>query len=137
MAASARQSSRQAITSVADAILVTVPTREGGRYLLLELEHAVAISRMTGLYALLFKRLSRRHEGARGEIGVARIECSRTQWQKHCEECGDDGKRPLATFHGPASRHEGRPGLCAGCHLWLSMQFRPDHSDDEYRSIRG
>ena len=79
MVARARQSYRQAITSVAGAILVTVPTREGGRYLLLELEHAVAISCMTGLYALLFKRLSRRHEGARGEIGVARIECSRTQ----------------------------------------------------------
>src|ERR1700726_3159789 len=30
--------------------------------------------------------------------------------------------------------HEGRPGLCAGCHLRLSMQFRADHSDDEYRS---
>jgi hypothetical protein len=38
---------------------------------------------------------------------------------------------------GLRTRHERRPGLCAGCHLWLSMQCRPDHSDDEYRSIRG
>jgi hypothetical protein len=49
--------------------------------------------------------LSRR-KGERGEIGVTRIECFRTQRQKECEEYGDDGKRPLATFHGPASLAE-------------------------------
>ena len=62
---------------------------------------AVAISRTTGIYALLFSGLSRR-KGERGEIGVARIECSSTQRQKKCEEYGDDSKRPLVTFHGPA-----------------------------------
>jgi hypothetical protein len=62
---------------------------------------AVAISRTTGIYALLFSGLSRR-EGERSGIGVARIECSGTQGQKHCEEYGDDGKRLFAIFHGPA-----------------------------------
>jgi hypothetical protein len=36
---------------------------------------AVAISRTTGIYALLFSGVSRR-EDARGEVGVARIEFS-------------------------------------------------------------
>ena len=66
---------------------------------------AVAISRTTGIYALLFSGPSRR-EGGRGDIGVARIERSRTRWQKHGEECGDDGKRSLAKFHGSASSVE-------------------------------
>ena len=48
-----------------------------------------------------FSGLSR-HEGEIGEVGVARIQFSRTRGQKHCEECGDDGKRPLATFHATA-----------------------------------
>src|SRR5262249_61753556 len=39
-------------------------------------------------------------EDTRGKIGVARIECFNTQRQKHCEEEGDHGKRPLAAFHG-------------------------------------
>jgi hypothetical protein len=59
----------------------------------------VAIACTTGVYALLFSRLSGR-EGTRCKIGVARIECANTQRQKHCEEKGDDGKRPFATFHG-------------------------------------
>jgi hypothetical protein len=59
---------------------------------------AVAISCTTAIYALLFTGVSRR-EGGRAEIGVTRIECSRTQ---ECEDCGDDCKRPLAKFHGPA-----------------------------------
>ena len=50
----------------------------------------VAIACTTGVYALLFSRLSGR-EGTRGKIGVARIECSNTQQQKHCEEEGDHG----------------------------------------------
>ena len=63
------------ITSVAGAILVNAPTL-GGWYLLQG--QAVAISRTTGIYAFLFSGLSRR-KGERGEIGVTRIECSRTQ----------------------------------------------------------
>jgi hypothetical protein len=59
---------------------------------------AVAISCTTGIYALQFSGLSRR-EGERDEIGVARIKCCGIRRQK---EYGDDGKRPLATFHGPA-----------------------------------
>src|SRR5262249_18297079 len=59
----------------------------------------VAIACTTGVYAFPFSRLSGR-EGTRGKIGVARIECSNTQRQKHCEERGDDSKRPLAAFHG-------------------------------------
>jgi hypothetical protein len=51
---------------------------------------AVAISCATGIYALLFCGLSRR-EGEGCEIGVARIERSLTQCQKHCEEYEDDG----------------------------------------------
>jgi hypothetical protein len=39
-------------------------------------------------------------EGARGDIGLARIECSDIQRQKHREDDGDDGKRPLGAFHG-------------------------------------
>jgi hypothetical protein len=59
---------------------------------------AVAISRTTGIYAFLISGLSRR-KGERGEIGVARIEYSRTQCQKRCEEYKDDDKGPPATFH--------------------------------------
>ena len=86
------------MTSVASAILVYTPTLEGW-YLLQGL--AVAISCTTAIYALLFSGVSRR-EGERTEIGVARIECSSAQRQKKCEEYGDDSKRPLVTFHGPA-----------------------------------
>jgi hypothetical protein len=66
----------------------------------------VAIACTAGVYAFAFSRLSGR-EGPRGKIGVARIkigvariDCSNTQRQKHCEQGGDDGKRPLAAFHG-------------------------------------
>src|SRR5215510_2205035 len=70
-----RSTSWTSITSVAGAILVDAPTL-GGWYLLQG--QAVAISRTTGIYALLFSGLSRR-KGGRGETGVTRIECSRTQ----------------------------------------------------------
>src|SRR6266852_759360 len=70
-----RSTSWTSITSVAGAILVNAPTL-GGWYLLQG--QAVAISRTTGIYALLFSGLSRR-KSERGEIGVTRIECSRTQ----------------------------------------------------------
>jgi hypothetical protein len=62
----------------------------------------VAIACTTGAYALLFSRLSGR-EGTRCKIGVARIECFNTQRQKHCDDEGDDGKRPFAAFHGSTS----------------------------------
>ena len=65
-----RQLSLHSITSEAGAILVNAPTL-GGWYLLQG--QAGAISRATGICAFLFSGLSRR-EGARGEIGVARIE---------------------------------------------------------------
>jgi hypothetical protein len=65
------------MTSVAGAILINAPTL-GGWYLLQG--QAVAISRTTGIYALPFSGLSRR-KGERAEIGVARIECSRTHDQ--------------------------------------------------------
>ncbi|SIO15263.1 hypothetical protein SAMN05443247_02397 [Bradyrhizobium erythrophlei] len=67
-----RPTSWTSITSIAGAILVNAPTL-GGWYLLQG--QAVAISRTTGIYALLFSGLSRR-EGERCEIGVARIKCS-------------------------------------------------------------
>jgi hypothetical protein len=71
-----RRSTRSiSFTSVADAILVNAPTL-GGWYLLQG--QAVAISRTTGIYALPFSGPSRR-EGARGEVGVARIERFRTR----------------------------------------------------------
>src|SRR6266849_3709067 len=72
-----RPTSWTSITSVAGAILVNAPTL-GGWYLLQG--PAVAISRATAIYALLFSGPSRR-EGERGEIGGARIECSRTHNQ--------------------------------------------------------
>jgi hypothetical protein len=59
----------------------------------------VAIACTTGVYALLFGRLGGR-ESARGKIGVARIECSDIQRQKHREDDGDDGNRSLGAFHG-------------------------------------
>ena len=67
--------SLRAMTSKVNAILVYVPTLEGW-HLLLRL--AVAISRTTGVYALLPGGLSR-HEGERGDIGVVRMECSRAR----------------------------------------------------------
>jgi predicted XRE-type DNA-binding protein len=62
------------ITSVAGAILVNAPTLEGWY---LPQGPAIAISRTTRIHALLFSGLSGR-KGERGEIGVTRIECSRT-----------------------------------------------------------
>jgi hypothetical protein len=50
----------------------------------------VAIACTTGVYALLFSRLSGR-EGLKYKIGVVRTECSNTQRQKHREEERDDG----------------------------------------------
>src|SRR5258707_3488074 len=67
-----RSTSWTSITSVVGAILVNATTLEGW-YLLQG--QAVAISRTTGICALLFSGSSRR-KGERGEIGVARIECS-------------------------------------------------------------
>jgi hypothetical protein len=61
----------------------------------------VAIACPTSVYALLFSCL-RGREGTRCKSGIARIECSNTQQRKHSEEEGDDGKRPLAAFHGSA-----------------------------------
>src|SRR5215813_12078403 len=73
-----RSTSWTSIASVADAILVNAPTLGGGNLLQ---GQAVAISCTTGIYALL-SGLSRR-KGERGEIGVARIECSNIQRQKY------------------------------------------------------
>ena len=67
--------SSTSMTSVAGAILVNAPTHDGWYFLR---GQAGAMSRATAIYALLFSGLSRR-EGARGEVGVARIECSRTR----------------------------------------------------------
>src|SRR5215467_4041854 len=57
----------------------------------------------------MFSRLSG-CEGTRGKIGVARIECSNTQRQKHCEEEGDHGKRPIAASHGSTPLKAKRTG---------------------------
>ena len=70
-----RSTSWTSITSEAGAILVNAPTLEGW-YLLHGQTGAVSCT--TGIYALLFGGPSRR-EGESGEIGVARIECSRTR----------------------------------------------------------
>src|SRR5271166_108964 len=69
----ARRSSLHGITGVADAVLVNAPAF-GGWYLLQG--KAGVISCATNIHALLFGGLSRR-QGERGDIGVARIECSR------------------------------------------------------------
>ena len=53
------------------------------------------------MYAL-FPGGGSRREGARGAIGVARLERSRTQRQKPGQEDGDDKEGPLAAFHGSA-----------------------------------
>jgi hypothetical protein len=66
------------------AVLVNIPTLERWRPVQTT---TVAIACTAGVYAFLFSRLSGR-EGTRGKIGVARIECSNTQRQKHCEEGG-------------------------------------------------
>src|SRR5262245_19374001 len=77
-------------------VLVNTPTLE--RWQLVQTT-TVAIACTTGVYALLFSRLSG-CEGTRGKIGAARIECSNTQRQKHCEEERDHGNRPIAASHG-------------------------------------
>jgi hypothetical protein len=88
-----RRSSLHSITREPDAVLVNAPTF-GGWYLLQG--KAGAISSTTDIHALPFSGLSRR-EGARGEIGVARIERSRTQYQKRCEHCGE-GRQTTACY---------------------------------------
>src|SRR5262249_55617412 len=85
-----------------------------------------AIACTTGVYALLFSRLSGR-EGTRGKIGIARMECSNTQRQKLCEEEGDHGKRPLAAFHGSTpltTSLERRRRLSLKCRAFLGAQPR-------------
>jgi hypothetical protein len=63
---------------------------------------AVVISRTTAIDALMMSAVSR-HKDERVGIGVTRIEYSGIKWQQECEKHGNDGKRSLATFHGPAS----------------------------------
>jgi len=75
-------------TRVSGAVLVNALTLEGWYLLLVK---AVAISRTTGICALLFSRSSR-HKGTGGEFSVARIERFNIQRQKRCEEYRDDGK---------------------------------------------
>jgi len=99
-----RSTGRTSFAAVVGAILVNAPTLKGW-YLLQG--QAVPISRTTGMYALLFSGLNR-CKGERGEIGVARAECSRIQWQKECE---DDGKWPLAMFHGLAPQSKNTASL--------------------------
>jgi hypothetical protein len=70
-----RSTCRTGIAAVVDAILVNAPTLKGRNLLQ---GHAIAISRTTGIHALLFGGLSRRKRD-RGEIGVTGIECSRAQ----------------------------------------------------------
>jgi hypothetical protein len=93
----ARRSSRsQTSASVSGAVLVNILTLERWR---LAQTTTVAIACTAGVYAFLFSGLSGR-EGTRGKIGVARLERSNAQRQKHCKEGADDGKRPLAACHG-------------------------------------
>jgi hypothetical protein len=70
-----RSANRTSIASVAGAIPVNVPTLE--EWYLLQ-GPALSISRTTRIHALPFSGLSGR-KGERGEIGVTRIEHSRTQ----------------------------------------------------------
>ena len=83
-----------ASTRVSGAVLVNASTF--GRWQLFETP-TIVIASTTGVQAFLFGCLSRRE---RFKTGVARIECSNTQRQEQCEQGGDDGKRPLAAFHG-------------------------------------
>ena len=95
----ARRSSRPlASASKSRAVLINTATLE--RWPLVQTT-TVAIACATGAYALLFSRVSG-CQGNRNGIGIARMTCLNTQRQKHYEECGDDGKRPLAAFHGSA-----------------------------------
>jgi hypothetical protein len=62
------------VTSEASAIPINAPTLGGWDLLQL---HAVAIAGTTGIHALPMRGLSRRN--GESEIGVTRMECSRTQ----------------------------------------------------------
>lgn len=73
-AAAKGTSVNQTITSQAGAILVNVPALDGWHLLQ---RTALAIPCTTGIYAFLFSGLNRR-KALRGEIGIERIECSRT-----------------------------------------------------------
>src|SRR6202041_241107 len=95
-----RSTSCTSTAIVAGAILVNAPTL--GQWYLVQ-GPAIAISRTTGINALLVSGLSR-HKDQGVEIGVTRIECPRTRQQQEREKRGDDDKRPLATIHGPASQ---------------------------------
>jgi hypothetical protein len=80
---------------VPGAILVNRPTLEG-KYLLLG--QAVAISRATGINAFVFSRMGYQ-QGEGYWICVARIEGSRPQWQKRCEDHEDADRVSPAVFH--------------------------------------
>jgi hypothetical protein len=81
--------------AVPGAILVNRPTLEG-EYLLLG--QAVAISCATGIHAFVFSGVGRQQGEGRG-ICVARIEGSRPQWRKRCEDHEDADKVSPAVFH--------------------------------------
>ena len=117
---------RWRVTSETGAILINALTLGGWDLLQ---GQAIAIARTTGIHALPLSGLSRR-KGESGEIGVTRIECSRTQLKER-EEYGHDGNRPLATFHDPASlvirRQPYRRGRCPpspSCHSVVGRSGR-------------
>src|ERR1700758_2298479 len=92
----ARWSSRSlASAAVTGAILVNRPTLDGV-YLLLG--QAVAISCATGIHAFVFSGVGRQQGKGRG-ICVARIQGSRPQWQKRCENHENVDKVSPAAFH--------------------------------------
>ena len=102
VAQKARRSSRsQPGATVSGAIPINALTLE--RWQLVQTA-AVAIAGTTDIYALLFCRL-RGRDGAGRIIGVARMERSNAQRQKHREQQRDDRKRPLA------------PSFIAGCFI--------------------
>jgi hypothetical protein len=103
-----RWSSRSlASAGVLRAILVNRPTLDGV-YLLLG--QAVVISCATGIHAFVFSGVGRQQGGGR-EICVARIQGSRPQWQKRCEDHADADKVSPAVFQGLAPSGPNHRGL--------------------------
>jgi hypothetical protein len=106
--AMARWSSRSlASAGVPRAILVDRLTLDGV-YLLLG--QAVAISCATDIHAFVFSGVGRQQGEGRG-ICVARIQGSRPQWQKRCEDHADAAKVPPTVFHGFAPSGPNIAGL--------------------------
>jgi hypothetical protein len=86
-----------------------------------------AISLTTKIYALLFGSMGR-SDDSRSVIGIARLQCSRTRWQKRDEEHRNNGERLLVISHGQSPLEvKAQQTLVVQLVIKASPDFPPRH----------